>query len=97
VSERLSAAELREFGADHLAELVEAEELHGGQAAAIEAKPELAPFAPMLQWLRAEQAAGVLGLELRGDGRPFPPEVIAEASRVLRAVLLSPDDPDPLV
>jgi hypothetical protein len=94
---RLTAEDLRGLGADKLAVLVDAEERYGSQAAAIEAEPGLAKLAPALQQLRARQAAQALGVELRGDGRPFAPEVIARASRVFRAILLGrPEDADAL-
>jgi hypothetical protein len=82
---------------DQLIALLDAEERYGGQAAAIQAEPQLAKYAPILQRLRGRLAAEAMGLELRGDGRPFPPEVIADASRAFRAILVRPDDADTLM
>jgi hypothetical protein len=93
---QLTAEEAAAWRDGSLAALLDAEDRHGGQRAAIEAEPELATYAPLLQRVRAKFCAAALGVELRGDGRPFPPEVIAEASRAFRAALLSPYDPDPL-
>jgi hypothetical protein len=84
------------LGDGSVARLLDLEERYGSQRAALEAHPELAGAARPMQRVRAKVAAARLGLELRGGGRPFPPDVIAEASRTLRAALLAPDDPDPL-
>jgi hypothetical protein len=93
---RLTATEAAALFSGNLTALLAAEERHGGQTAAIEAEPRLAVYAPILQSIRAKLCAGALGIELRGDGRPFPPEVVADAARVLRAIIVSPDDPHPL-
>jgi hypothetical protein len=93
---KLTPEEAAAWSSGKLAALLDAEERHGGQRAAIEAEPDLAVYAPILQRVRAKLCAGALGLELRGDGRPFPPELVARASRVLRALLVSPQNPDPL-
>jgi hypothetical protein len=93
----LTAGEAAAWLQGHLAALLDAEDRYGGQAAALEAEPQLATYAPILQRVRAKLCAAALGLELRGDGRPFPPEVVAEASRVLRAILVDPEHADPLV
>jgi hypothetical protein len=90
------AVELREAGAHQVLALLEAEERHGGQAAAIEAEPELAAAVPELQRWRAQQAAAALGVELGDGGRPFAPDVLVRAGRTLRAILVSPDDADPI-
>jgi hypothetical protein len=93
---RLTAEEAAAWRDGSLAAVLDAEDRHGGQRAAIEAEPELAACAPLLQRVRAKFCAAALGVELRGDGRPFPPEVVADASRAFRAALLSPYDPDAL-
>jgi hypothetical protein len=79
-----------------LERVLEAEQRYLGLAAAVEAEPELEEGAAALQRLRAQLAAAEVGVELRGDGRPFPAEVVSAASRALRRSLLRPGDADAL-
>ena len=81
----------REPMQNHPAEL---EQQHGAQV--VDARPDLAEAAQALQRVRAAAAADKLGIVLRGDGRPLPGWLVAELSRVLRRVLLRPEDADTL-
>ena len=77
----------------HGAELLELEERYGTQRAALEARPDLAATARALQLARAQVAAEAMGLELRGDGRPLPPDLLAELQLVFSR-LVAEDDAD---
>jgi hypothetical protein len=77
----------------HGAELLGLEERYGTQRAALEARPDLEPTARALQVARAQVAAEAMGLELRGDGRPLAPDVLAELQLVFSR-LVAEDDAD---
>jgi hypothetical protein len=74
--------------------VLEAEQRYLGLEPAVEAEPDLREGAAALQRLRAQLAAAAIGVELRGDGRPFPREIVAAASRALRRAVLRPGDED---
>jgi hypothetical protein len=74
--------------------VLEAEQRHVGLEAAVAAEPDLREGAAALQRLRGQLAAAEIGVELRGDGRPFPREIIEAASRALRRTVLRPHDRD---
>jgi hypothetical protein len=75
-----------------IAHMIEAEQRYVGLDAAVEAEPDLREAAAALQRVRAQLAAAEVGIELRGDGRPFPAEIVAAASRALRRRLIRPAD-----
>jgi hypothetical protein len=80
---------------EHGEELLELEERYGTQRAALEARPALAPTAKALQLARAQVAAEAMGLELRGDGRPLPADIVAEL-QIVFSRLVAESDVDPL-
>jgi hypothetical protein len=97
---RLSAAEAAVLADGSAERLLDAEQRHGGQAAALAAQPELVPVGQQVQRIRAKIAADRLGLEgfeLSGDAVPLRPDVIAEASRIFQAIVASEDHADALV
>src|SRR5262245_18919116 len=75
--------------------LLALEERYGSQRAALEAHPELGEVARALQRARAQAGADALGIVLHGDGRPFPPEILADLELVFSRVLAE-DDVQPL-
>ena len=79
----------------HGAELLELEERYGSQRAALDARPELTATARALQVARAQMAAEAMGLELRGGGRPLPPDLLSDLQLVFSR-LVTEDDMDPL-
>jgi hypothetical protein len=85
----------RELLRDKGADLLGLEELYGTQRAALEARPDLDATAKALQLARAQVAAEAMRLELRGDGRPLPPDVLAELQLVFSR-LVAEDDADPV-
>jgi hypothetical protein len=91
---RLRDEDVALLRAGKLHEVLELEQQHGAHV--VDVRPDLAEAAQALQRLRAAVAADKLGIVLRGDGRPFPDWLVAELSRVLRRVLLRPDDPNTL-
>ena len=86
----LSAAE-HALLVEHGQELLELEERYGTQRAALEARPDLALAAEALQLARAQVAAEAMGLELRGDGRALPPDVLAELHLVFSRIVAEDD------
>jgi hypothetical protein len=83
----LRVGDLSALASDDVARVLAAEDEYGGQAAAIEAEPALAEAAATVQRVRAALAAAALGVELRGDGRPFSDDLVANAARVLRLIV----------
>jgi hypothetical protein len=79
------------------ARLLALEDRYGGQGAALNAYPELAEVARVVQRIRAKIAAAALGVELRGDGAPFPEDVLAGTELAFRRLVAGPDDPDALL
>jgi hypothetical protein len=75
----------------HGEELLKLEERYGTQRAALEARPDLAPTAKALQLARAQVAAEVMGLELRGDGRALPADIVAELQLVFSRIVAEDD------
>jgi hypothetical protein len=86
----LSSEDVALLESGELAALLELEQKHG--EALLDVHPELAEKAQALQRIRAAVAASELGLRLRGDGRPLPNWLVAELSRVLRRIVIDPDD-----
>lgn len=96
-------AELTDYEAGVIADgraarLLQLEDRYGSQRAALDAHPELVEVAPALQRIRAKIAANALGIELRGDGLPFPEHVLADAEIVFRRLVAArPDDANTLL
>ena len=91
---RLRGEDAALLRAGKLDEVLELEQQHGAHV--VDVRPDLAEAARALQRVRAAVAADRLGVVLRGDGRPLPDWLVAELSRVLRRVLIRPNDPDAL-
>ena len=93
MNDSILTADDRALLAAHGAELLELEQRYGSQRGALEARPELAATGRALQVARAQMAAEAMGLKLRGDGRPLPPDLLSELQLVFSR-LSTEDDAD---
>jgi hypothetical protein len=95
---RLTGEELLVLHDGSAARLLDLEERHGTQAAALDAHPELSRTAQLVQRIRAKVAAYRLGIELDLDAGalPFPADVLADCQRVFQRIVDLPRDRDAL-